>query len=400
MCDIVIACARPLAWFRGRTAVRIALATSSYAPYVGGVEEHVRNVARELSARGHDVVVWTVARDGRAASREYEDIDVRDLPTPLPARNARSLLHFALRAPAAWLRWRRAWRSFHPDIIHVHCFGPNGTYARILARRTGTPLIVTSHGETLADDNGLFHDSRLARESLTAALREAVAVTGCSQVVLDDLNDRFALPPGQGVIVPNGIDLDEPIGAAPTTGRYIAAVGRLQKMKGFDLLIQGFAEAACAPDVHLVIGGDGPEREALLAIAYEAGVADRVHLPGQLDRPQVAGLLSNALAVVVPSRFEAFGIAALEAWRAGAALIATTRGGPPEFVRDGRDGLLVDPADTSSLAAAIRSLVTDVATRSSLAGAGAERVRQFTWSNATDAYDALYQRVTVDAPGR
>ena len=124
--------------------MRVALVTSSYAPYVGGVEEHVRNVATLLRERGHDVVVWTVARDGRFGMRDVDAVQVLDLPAPLPARSISALLAFGLRMPGAALRWWKAMRTFRPDIVHVHCFGPNGTYGRILARRAHVPLVITS----------------------------------------------------------------------------------------------------------------------------------------------------------------------------------------------------------------------------------------------------------------
>jgi glycogen synthase len=379
--------------------MRIALATSSYDPYVGGVEEHVRNVARVLRDRGHDVVVWTIERDGGFAVREVEGIEVWDLPAPLPARSPGALLRFALRMPRAALRWRRAFRAHRPDLIHVQCFGPNGTYARRLAKRTRTPLIVTTHGETLADDAGVFTHSRFAIDSLRIGVAQAVAVTGCSQVALDDLEARFGLAPGRGVVVFNGIDLEEATGEPlpPDGARRIAAIGRVQRVKGFDLLVEAFARADLPGDVRLVIGGDGPELPALRQRAGELGVGERVDLPGRLSREAVGSLWRSALVGAVPSRFEAFGIAVLEAWRAGAAVIATIHGGPPEFVRDGEDGLLVDPVDADALASALRALVDDPARAAALGAAGRDRVRGFSWDRTVDAYEAVYREAGAQA---
>ncbi|MGA0567138.1 glycosyltransferase family 4 protein [Rathayibacter sp. KR2-224] len=372
--------------------MRIALATSSYDPYVGGVEEHVRNVARILRARGHDVVVWTIERDGRFGVREVDGIEVWDLPAPLPARSVPSMLRFAIRMPQAALHWRRAFRSHRPDVIHVHCFGPNGTYARLLAARTGTPLVITSHGETVADDAGVFTHSRFAIDSLRKGLAAAAAVTGCSRVVLEDLTVRFGLAPGRGVVVFNGIDLDEPVGVPPAgvDGRYICAVGRVQKMKGFDLLIEAFARAELPPDIRLIIGGAGPELDALRRQADRLGIGERVVLPGRLDRPTVGALREGAYIGVMPSRFEAFGIAALEVWRGRSALVATTHGGAPEFVTHSSDGLLVDPLDVDALAGALRTLTDEPGLAAQLSAAGAERVRSFTWERAVDAYESVY----------
>lgn len=376
--------------------MRIALATSSFSPYIGGVEEHVRHVAGVLRARGHDVVVWTISRDGVTAAREVDGIHVRDLPAPLPARSIGDVARFLLRLPRAALAWWRAVRSFRPDVIHVHCFGPNGTYARYVSRATRTPMIVTTHGETMADDDGLFTHSRLARDSLRASLEMAAAVTGCSQLVLDDLVDRFGLPPGSGIVVFNGIDVDE-AAHEPVTGlpdRFIAGIGRLQRVKGFDLLVDAYAAAGVAPEVGLVIGGAGPEADALRRRADELGVGRHVVLPGRLSRGQVATVLDKAAVVVVPSRFEAFGLTALEAWRACSPLVATTRGGMREFVRDGIDGVIVDPESTSSLAHAIGALVADPARARRVAEAGHARIPDFAWDKVVQQYESLYRSAT------
>jgi glycosyltransferase involved in cell wall biosynthesis len=253
-------------------------------------------------------------------------------------------------------------------------------------------MLVTSHGETIGDDHGVFGRSRLAKYSLRSALSAADAVTGCSQVVLDDLESRFGLEPGHGVVVPNGVDLDEPVGDQPpgVAGRYIAAVGRLEQMKGFDLLVDAFARAALPEDVRLVIGGEGSQEQALRTQAARLGIADRVVLTGRLDRPQVGALLRNAVAGVVPSRFEGFGISVLEIWRAERPLIATNRGGPAGLVTDDVDGILVDPLDPAALADALTTVVADPRRADRLAVEGAVRVRSLTWDRVVDDYRELY----------
>ncbi|PFG30440.1 glycosyltransferase family 4 protein [Paramicrobacterium agarici] len=375
--------------------MRIALATSSYSPHVGGVEEHVRNVATALRRRGHEVAVWTVDRDGGFSIRQLDGVPVWDLPAPLPARNVRDVARFAAAAPRAWSHWNRAFRALRPDIIHVHCFGPNGTFATALSAAHRTPLIVSSHGETIADDAGVFDHSRLARTSLQSAIRRSVVVTGCSRVVLADLEERFGLAPNDGTVVANGIALEEPAETPSLgiSGPYIAAVGRLQHVKGFDLLVRAFARANLGAGVSLVIGGDGPEAGQLREMAIQNEVADRVILPGRLSREHVAGLMRDAAVVAVPSRFEAFGIAALEAWRAGAPLVVTDRGGPPEFVTHGVDGMLCDPTDIDAFAATLRAVLTNASEATALAQNGSRRVRSFTWDHTASAYDALYAHI-------
>lgn len=376
---------------------RVALVSSSYAPYVGGVEEHVRQVARALRDDGVEVEVWTVDRGEMLGVREVDGVTVRYLPTPLPAASPGAALRFLGRLPRAWREWADARRRFGPDALHVQCFGPNGVYALALHRRYGIPLVVTSHGETVADDRAVFSRSALLRGALRQALAAAVAVTAPSRFVIDDLQRSFGLV--GGTVVPNGVEPapQQGGGAAALHGRYLLAVGRLGYMKGFDLLVKAFAGAELDRNLRLAIVGDGPEHDRLVEAIGRFGIADRVDLVGRLDAAGVARAMTGAVAVVVPSRMEAFGIVALEAWRSGAPLVMTDRGGASEFVRDGIDGLLVDPEDFAALRGALSRITTDESLRTSLAAAGRERVPEFTWARVARAYEDLY---AVAASGR
>jgi glycosyltransferase involved in cell wall biosynthesis len=101
----------------------------------------------------------------------------------------------------------------------------------------------------------------------------------------------------------------------------------------------------------------------------------------------------------MPSRLEPFGIVILEAWRAGAPVVATNRGGPPEFVRDGNDGVLVDPFDTTAFAGVLESLLLDPDRRRRISDAGYLRVRSFGWVEIAERYREVYSSV-VDSGGR
>lgn len=372
----------------GAPTERVALISSSYAPAIGGVETVVRQLASGLRARGCEVEVWTVARGGTGSTEVVDDVRVRYLPAPLPSFSPRGIASFVAKFPAAWLQWRKALREFGPTVLHVHCFGPNGPYARALHRRHRVPLLVTSHGETFADDGGVFDTSMLLRASLRDALAAADAVTAPSAVVLDDLRDRFGLVGGR--VIPNGIGLDDPPAGVRRSGAFFFAAGRLGRMKGFDLLVDAFARAPLDRGMRLVIAGDGPERQALLAHTDRLGLGERVELTGWLSEAEVADLMAECVAVVIPSRRESFGLVALEAWRNGAPVIMTDRGG--SVVTDGVDGVVVDPTDTPALAAALVRVAGDAGLRARLAEGGSRRVRDYGWEHVVQRYQRLYRR--------
>ena len=202
-------------------------------------------------------------------------------------------------------------------------------------------------------------------------------------------------------MIPNGVSLDPPT-ASPAGGPldrldgapYILALGRVVEKKGFDLLLDGYA--AMDPSertADLVIGGSGSALAQLEVRAEEAGLADRVHFVGRLSREQVASAMAGATVFVMPSRLEPFGIVALEGWRAGTAVVATSRGGAPEFVRDGVDGMLVDPFDAEAVAHVLGRLLTDVDLRDRVAAAGHARVAEFAWPVVAERYRELYAMV-------
>jgi glycogen(starch) synthase len=377
---------------------------------MGGVEELTRHLALALIAAGDEVEVWA----GNPDDREPETVElldgivVRRFPMPLPATNWAALSHVASTGPRTMRALRRAAALFRPDLLHVQCFGPNGAYATGLARITGLPLVVTLQGETQMDDGDLFNVSQVMRTSLRAGLRTAAAVTACSAYSLDDAVTRFGLPPGSGVVIPNGVSLDgsrlaDPgpdagplavLGDAP----YVLALGRVVEKKGFDLLLAGYAAMDPADrTADLAIGGTGPALEQLESQAEESGIGDRVHFLGRLTREQVETAMAGAEIFVMPSRLEPFGIVVLEGWRAGTAVVATSRGGPPEYVRDGVDGILVDPFDKVAVAEVLGRLLSDTDLRRSIAIAGRARVAEFAWPVVAGRYRELYSSVTNGA---
>jgi len=409
---------------------RVALIPSSYLPALGGVEELTRHLALTLQSAGDAVEVWTGQADasGQPTVATLDGVVVRRFPMPLPAVDARAVLRFLRGAPPALWHLHRAARTFRPDVLHVHCFGPNGVYGLALARWTGLPLVVTLHGETVMDDGDVFDVSTVLRTALRRALRPPTTVTACSGMVLADAEARFGLGPGRGSVVPNGVDLsvsrvgvatsalgrtaDDADGPAegpasglsdwtPPTGRpYLLALGRVVPKKGFDLLIAAYARTQVAAGcTDLVIAGEGPALAQLREQARTLGMADRVHFPGRIDRESVAQAMAGASGFVVPSRLEPFGIVILEAWRAGTPVVATTHGGPAELIHDGVDGRLADPNDPAQLAAALDDLVRDAPGRLALGSAGCNRVQEYSWPAIADRYHNIY-RSALGAGGR
>ena len=374
---------------------------SAYVPLIGGVEELTRRLARQLVRAGDDVQVWTTRVDGAPLLDEVDGVAVRRFAMPMPPARVGPLLRFPAGGAATLARLVRAVRSFRPDVLHVQCFSVNGAYATVLSRLTGVPLAVTLQGETVMDDHDIYRRAVSLRAALRLGLRRAAAVSGCSQFVVDDAVARFGLAPGVAKVVFNGTDPfeHEPVPVPLPFERFVLCLGRVVAKKGFDLAVDAFpAVGERFPDVGLVIAGEGPFRAELQAHVRSLRLGDRVHFTGALDRAQVEWMMRAAEVFVMPSRVEPFGIVILEAWRAGCPVIASSIGGPPEFVHHDADGLIVDPRRTRELAAALISLLEDPARRERLARAGAARVEEFDWQIIAGQYRRLYEEAVGRAP--
>lgn len=380
--------------------MRIALVPSAYAPAVGGVEELTAKLARRLQRAGDEVEVWTIRHPAELPADEtLAGIRVRRFAMAMPRLAARSLATLPLELHRSWQPLVAAARSLRPDVIHVQCFSANGAYATGLAGRTRTPLVVTLQGETVMDDGAIYDRSVTLRTALRGGLRRATAVTGCSQFVLADAERRFGLAAGRGEVIPNGVELGESAEHEPLAlpfDRFVLGLGRVVEKKGFDLLLDAFATLARAhPELGLVIAGEGAARDGLVASAARAGFGPRVAFPGALARAQVAWAMAHARAFVLPSRVEPFGIVVLEALRAGCPAIVSRHGGATEIVRDGIEGIVVDPADRRALAGAIDRVLGDAALARTLAQAGRARVAAFDWEHVAGRYREIYERVAA-----
>jgi glycosyltransferase involved in cell wall biosynthesis len=251
----------------------------------------------------------------------------------------------ALRFPATFVRsvasLGRA--SERPDIVHVQCASVQLPPATVFARLHGVPLVLSTQGETVMDAAHVFEHSVYLRTTLRLAARSAATLTACSRWAADAAAStarRF----GAAVVIPNGIDPAQWKVTPPPDEPVAAAWGRHVPQKGFDLLLAAWTVVRSElPTARLLLGGEGPETDALRAAAGEG-----VTLVGSLDRPGVRRLLAQSRVAVVPSRVEPFGIVALEAMAAGRGVVWSTRGGLVEAT--GGLGWPVDPTDPPTLA--------------------------------------------------
>ena len=208
----------------------------------------------------------------------------------------------------------------------------------------------------------------------------------------DDLVRRIPAVAARSRLVRNALPRPPgeagPVGSGPPTCLF---VGRVVPQKGFDLGLEAFAALRRAhPDARLVVAGDGVSRAALARQVGALGLEAAVDLVGWVDRDGVRRLMAAATMVVVPSRFEPFGLVALEAGQARRPVVAFAVDGLVEAVDDGVTGLLVPPADVDALAAAMTRVAAEPGLARRLGDAGDRAASAADWDAHVTAHEDLY----------
>jgi len=264
------------------------------------------------------------------------------------------------------------------DLLHAHL--PHGEiYGEIAMRRLpGRPMVISRHN----DDR--FRRWRLLRPAFSPSLRRAARIIAISQAVRRFLVEVEGAPPEKVAVIPYGLDADSYARTAhPGAFRreigepkapLIGFIGRLTNQKGVDVLLRAFARVERShPDARLVLAGDGPDRRALEALAGSLELRRAVFLGWRKDP---ADILSDIDLLVMPSRWEGFGLVALEAMAMAKPVVASRVSALPEIVGDGTTGILCAPGRTEEFASAILQILGDVRRSEKLGQAGRKRVRE------------------------
>jgi glycosyltransferase involved in cell wall biosynthesis len=326
------------------------------ADYLGrsrtGDETYVENLLRALVPLAGDLRLAAIVRDASLAPEGVE---------PLVLTTRSQELRMAWSVP-------RLLRRVRPRIAHfVHALPP----------RLPCPAVLTVQDLSFEREGALMgaRDRLVFRRVVPRSVRRAARVLAISERTKRDLVELYGVPEEKVVVTPLGVD---PAFFPGDTrrGTYLLFVGAIQERK------DPLAAVAAASAVGLPLVAVGPEKDARLAEELRLAGAD---VRGYVPKAELAQLYRGAAALVLPSRYEGFGLPVVEAMASGTPVVAT----PDEALREVAGDAAVF-AEPRALADAVRAALED---RERLVAAGLERARRFSWDETARRTLAVYREL-------
>ncbi len=356
--------------------------------HYGGMERLIAEIARTIDRDRFETHVLGLQYLGRFSNDMDESVT----------------LHTGVKLP----RWSMLWpgplidqiRAIKPDVVHTH----SGVWykASLAARKAGVPRIVhTDHGRALPD-------SWMHRKVDRLASGRTDVVIAVSQKLGDYLAKHVVAPGCRVEVVINGVDTDvfrprSDTGmiraelALPAAVPVIGSIGRLEYIKGYDIMVEAMAiledawdTRADGPAPHLVIAGDGSQRAALERRAQELRIAKQINFLGW--RNDIHELHATFSLFTMSSRSEGTSVSLLEAMASGLAPVVTDVGGNRAVLGKGLAHRIVPPSNPEALAEQWKDVLVNSAARENDAAAGRARVQsEFNLERFVRAYEKIYE---------
>jgi phosphatidyl-myo-inositol alpha-mannosyltransferase len=374
--------------------MRIAIVAEDYYPQVGGIAEHVHNLALQLLASGHTVgVIGSHMRTARAL----------DLTRPYAVyRIGQSVVFYANGGVCRMTVGRGLGRQLEAvlrderfDVVHLH--GPLaptfGLVTPPAARRAGIPLVGTFH--SWFPRSAAF---RVFRRPLQRRLDMHAAVIAVSQPVADAHARYFE---ASWEIIPNGVntgvyhpDGRGPASSAPPDGPQLLYLHRLEPRNHLPTLIAAMPRILGSyPNAKLMVAGEGPWRRYYEHLVAGAGIAASVRFLGRVANP--VDHYRAADLYLCPTTRAGFGITLLEAMACGTPIVVADNPGFRAVLDGGQEGIRVPHDQPAAWAEAVVQLLGDPARRQAMGAAGVAKATRYAWPAVTARVLRVYERVVT-----
>ena len=356
-------------------SMKIVEANPYFLPHRGGIENRMHVTSKHLVKLGHEVTVLTAQLPGTPLEEETEDgYRIVRVPSKFyniynpPYVTSKGVLDALNRIDADIVNYNYRWAPSFDSEVSRYSGKKVFTYHNMWGEGVGYQKLISSVNDSL-------YAKKLDRYD------HIVAVT---DYVRDDLI-KHGISPSRLTTVDNCLDVVPDI--SNTEGDFILSLGRLVATKGLKYLIEAMRDV----DYRLVICGTGPVEAQILRLISKYGLGDRIEFKGWVSEEEKNHLMDTCRFFVMPSLYESYGLAALEALSYGKPIVCTDVDGLPGNVRDA--GVYVKPKDSKGLADAINHLLDDPDRRNALSENAIRISRQVTWDQRILQLESLYRRV-------
>ncbi|HHT42148.1 MAG TPA: glycosyltransferase family 4 protein [Firmicutes bacterium] len=384
--------------------MKILMLSWEYPPKViGGLARAVADLSQAMARVGHEVAVVTSDAPECEPSEYVSGVRVyrvnQFFPRPMDFLEEVHFQNYHLVQKGSELLSQGDF-----DLIHAHDWlvAPS---AKVLKHAFGKPLVCTIHATEWGRNNGLHNDLQRHISDLEWWLTyESYRVICCSESMRSELRSIFQVPEDKLTVIPNGVHPDNFVNVHPDLDKWrrnwaapeeeiVLYVGRHVYEKGVDILLSAAPKVlAHRPQAKFVIAGMGPCHDELKGQAWHMGLGEKVLFAGFVDDLTRNSLYHLADAAVFPSRYEPFGIVALEAMAGQAPVIVSDVGGFAETVQHEVNGLTFYAGNANSLADNIIRMLTDKALARRLSErASRDLVEKFDWKQIAHKTVASYQ---------
>ena len=375
----------------------------------GGMNVYVRELARALAGRGVLVDIFTRCHGDAGAAGDGDADGIApgvtvahipagppDLPLPQQADYLDDFLD-------GIQQYRQAHNAVY-QAVNSH-YWLSGVAGVKLAAAIGVPHLATFH--TLAriklQSRSGEQESTLRQDAEASIVAASDRVIAFSPHERDALVRLYGADPARIALVPCGVDLSRfrPLGRARARAelglnghKVLLSVGRIEALKGFDLLLHSAAQLNPAYDLQvLVVGAEangGQEMARLRQMAADLNLGDAVEFVGRVPQERLAWYYSAADVCVVPSYYESFGMAALESMACGTPVVASRVGGLPTIIQHGRTGYLKSWRCPEAFANSLEMIIANRSLRDSLGVAARRRAESLGWDAVAGQLLELY----------
>ena len=370
---------------------KIAIVSDWYLPRIGGLELHLRDLARELNARGHEAHVVTAT----PGPQELDGIKVHRLDVPLmPGLDT-------IRSKKALKPLEELFKREQFDLIHCHtALSPLSIGGAYVAKRLGIPSVMTEH--SVLRGAGLTLLSTLHKIWGWADWPDVL--TAVSHYVAKDMRDVSGRK--DVYVLPNGINArDWRPHNPPAPGSEplrVTTVMRFTKRKRPHDVIKAIPKVHAALPKELrpifTLVGDGPERARVEREIERLGVGDYVELTGFKPRHEIREILARSSLFILPTSKEALSIATLEARCCGLPVVAMNHGGVGDLIRHGREGFLANTRE--EFVDYIAEVMANAELRKSMADNTRRSLSWFGWDSVIGQHMHVYRLAYQACHGR